>query len=65
MLEMVVAAETQGMRGSVAKLRCVSECVRKGKHYKVPEMGEVVFVFSKKKKNAAPDVVRGTKQFLT
>lgn len=50
MLEMVVAAETQGMRGSVAKLRCVSECVRKGKHYKVPEMGEVVFVFSKKKK---------------
>lgn len=66
MLEMVVAAETQGVRGSVAKLRCVSECVRKGEHYKIPEMlGGLFLFFQKKKKNAAPDVVRGTKQFLT
>ena len=52
MLEMVVAAETQGMRGSIAKLRCVSEGVRKGEHYKIPEMWGFfvsVFVFSKKK----------------
>lgn len=54
MLEMVVAAETQGMRGSVAKLRCVSECVRKGEHYKIPEMlGGGCFCFFKKKKKCS------------
>lgn len=50
MLEMVVAAETQGVRGSVAKLRCVSERVRKGEHYKIPEMLGGLFLFFQKKK---------------